>query len=215
MIDTLFANIDVARNLAAWEEFGLTRSGYVLVTLHRPALVDDPTLILSTVAALEEVAREVPVLFPVHPRTRARLAAGGLSPERVQLVDPQSYRRFLSLQSGAAAVVTDSGGIQEETTALGIPCFTLRTNTERPATVTHGTNVVLGLDPSRLSEIPGLLSKPKRKVIPPKWDGHAGERAADAIEEMVLGSSARFTRSTNGLRPANRPRTIAASPVRS
>ena len=126
MIDTLFANIDVARNLAAWEEFGLTRSGYVLVTLHRPALVDDPTLILSTVAALEEVARDVPVLFPVHPRTRARLAAGGLSPERVQLVDPQPYRRFLSLQSGAAAVVTDSGGIQEETTALGIPCFTLR-----------------------------------------------------------------------------------------
>jgi UDP-N-acetylglucosamine 2-epimerase (non-hydrolysing) len=186
MIDTLLANVDEARSLAVWEEFGLARRGYLLVTLHRPALVDDPARIAATLAALEKVAAEVPVLFPVHPRTRARLADAGVSSGRVQLVDPLPYRRFLSLQTGAAAVVTDSGGIQEETTALGIPCFTLRDNTERPVTVTHGTNVVLGLDPSRLGEIPRRLRSPRRSVVPPKWDGLAGRRAAEAIEDAVL-----------------------------
>lgn len=126
----------------------------------------------------------------MHPRTRARLAETSAASGRVQLVDPLPYRRFLSLQTGAAAVVTDSGGIQEETTALGIPCFTLRDNTERPVTVTHGTNVVLGLDPKRLAEIPGRLRSPRRSVVPPKWDGLAGRRAAEAIEAAVLDGGA-------------------------
>jgi UDP-N-acetylglucosamine 2-epimerase (non-hydrolysing) len=113
------------------------------------------------------------------------LESAGAVAERVKLVAPLSYTRFLSLQTGAAAVVTDSGGVQEETTALGIPCFTLRDNTERPVTVTQGTNVVLGLSPERLAEIPGRLRQTRRTVVPPLWDGLAGGRAALAIEELV------------------------------
>ena len=185
MIDTLLANVEAARALEVWREFGLPNRGYVLVTLHRPALVDDERLVGETLRGLEEIAREIPVVFPVHPRTRERLKSAGAVAERVKLVAPLSYTRFLSLQTGAAAVVTDSGGVQEETTALGIPCFTLRDNTERPVTVTQGTNVVLGLNPERLAEIPGRLRQPRRTVVPPLWDGLAGRRAALAIEELV------------------------------
>jgi UDP-N-acetylglucosamine 2-epimerase (non-hydrolysing) len=185
MIDTLLANVDKARDLEVWRELDLTSRGYVLVTLHRPALVDDERLIGETLAALEEIAREIPVIFPVHPRTQERLRSAGAVAERVKLVAPLSYTRFLSLQTGAAAVVTDSGGVQEETTALGIPCFTLRDNTERPVTVTEGTNVVLGLRPERLAEIPERLRQARRTVVPPLWDGLAGRRAAVAIEELV------------------------------
>jgi UDP-N-acetylglucosamine 2-epimerase (non-hydrolysing) len=189
MIDTLLANVDKARELAAWRGFGLAQRGYVLVTLHRPALVDDPTLIVETLLALERLAEQVPVLFPVHPRTRARLEAAGVLPERVQLVAPLGYSAFLSLQTGAAAVVTDSGGVQEETTALGIPCFTLRANTERPVTISHGTNVLLGLDPRRIAEIPARLAAPRKTVVPPLWDGQAGSRAAAAIENAMYASA--------------------------
>jgi UDP-N-acetylglucosamine 2-epimerase (non-hydrolysing) len=185
MIDTLLANVEAARALEVWREFGLPNRGYVLVTLHRPALVDDERLVGETLRGLEEIAREIPVVFPVHPRTRERLKSAGAVAERVKLVAPLSYTRFLSLQTGAAAVVTDSGGVQEETTALGIPCFTLRDNTERPVTVTQGTNVVLGLSPERLAEIPGRLRQTRRTVVPPLWDGLAGRRAALAIEELV------------------------------
>jgi UDP-N-acetylglucosamine 2-epimerase (non-hydrolysing) len=185
MIDTLLANVEAARSLAAWRDYGLESRNYVLVTLHRAALVDDPKLMVETMDALEQVAKEIPVLFPVHPRTRERLSSLRAVGERVQLIAPLPYTPFLSLQTGAAAVVTDSGGIQEETTALGIPCFTLRDNTERPVTVTHGTNVVLGLDPSRLAEIPARLRKTRRTVVPPLWDGLAGQRAAVAIEELL------------------------------
>jgi UDP-N-acetylglucosamine 2-epimerase (non-hydrolysing) len=186
MIDTLVANIARARRRAAWRDYGLRQRNYVLVTLHRARLVDDPELIRLTVAALEEVASEIPVLFPVHPRTRARLAElNGDGPKRVELAPPLPYTEFLSLQAGAAAIVTDSGGIQEESTALGIPCFTLRDNTERPVTVTHGTNQILGLDPAALTQVPARLRKTKRNVVPPLWDGRAGERAAKAIERLL------------------------------
>jgi UDP-N-acetylglucosamine 2-epimerase (non-hydrolysing) len=185
MIDTLLANVEAARSLAAWREFGLESQGYVLVTLHRAALVDDAQLMVETMRGLEEIAQEIPVLFPVHPRTRERLTSLGAVAERVQLIAPLAYTPFLSLQTGAAAVVTDSGGIQEETTALGIPCFTLRDNTERPVTVSHGTNVVLGLDPSRLAEIPGRLRHRRKNSVPPLWDGRAGYRAAMAIEQFL------------------------------
>ncbi len=191
MIDTLYQNIDKARALETWKEYGVEEGDYVLVTLHRPALVDDAELLARTVASLGVVARAVPVVFPVHPRTRRRIEelALDVSP-RIRLVEPQPYGRFLSLESAAMAVVTDSGGVQEETTALGVRCFTLRNNTERPVTVSHGTNIVLGLDPDRLASIPEYLTLPLRDDRPPLWDGHAGERAADEVE-YALGSEPR------------------------
>ncbi len=183
MIDTLRANESEALELEAWREFGLEPGRYVLVTLHRPNLVDHPDLLARTIAALDGVAESVPVIFPVHPRTRRNLDGA----TRVLLTQPLPYRQFLSLETRAAAVVTDSGGIQEETTALRIPCFTLRQNTERPVTVELGTNTLLGLEPERLRELPAWLAEPKQGQIPPLWDGQAGQRAAEAIEGLLLG----------------------------
>jgi UDP-N-acetylglucosamine 2-epimerase (non-hydrolysing) len=186
MIDTLRANEGAALALEAWREFGLEPGGYVLVTLHRPSLVDDADLLARTIASLDDVAEALPVIFPVHPRTRRNLEGS----TRILLTEPLPYRQFLSLEAKAAAVVTDSGGIQEETTALRIPCFTLRQNTERPITIELGTNTLLGLEPERLRELPTLLAKPKQGQIPPLWDGHAGERAAEAIERLLVGVTA-------------------------
>jgi UDP-N-acetylglucosamine 2-epimerase (non-hydrolysing) len=186
MIDTLRANEDAALALEAWSEFGFEPGGYVLVTLHRPHLVDDADLLARTIAALDDVAESLPVIFPVHPRTRRNLDGS----TRVLLTEPLPYRQFLSLEAKAAAVVTDSGGIQEETTVLRIPCFTLRQNTERPITIELGTNTLLGLEPERLRELPTLLADPKHSQIPPLWDGHAGERAAEAIERLLVGVTA-------------------------
>jgi UDP-N-acetylglucosamine 2-epimerase (non-hydrolysing) len=186
MIDTLRANEGAALELEAWREFGLEPGRYVLVTLHRPRLVDDPDLLARTIAALDDVAESLPVIFPVHPRTRKNLDGS----TRVLLTEPLPYRQFLSLEAKAAAVVTDSGGIQEETTVLRIPCFTLRENTERPITIELGTNTLLGLEPERLRELPTLLAEPKHGQIPPLWDGHAGERAAEEIERLVVGVTA-------------------------
>jgi len=210
MIDTLLANVEKARELQAWRELGLENRGYVLVTLHRPALVDDPGLMRRTLRGLEEIAHEFPVVFPVHPRTRERLNELVVRESRIRLVPPLSYTNFLSLQTGAAAVVTDSGGVQEETTVLGIPCFTLRDNTERPVTVTHGTNVVLGLSPERLKDVPELLRKARRGVVPPFWDGLAGRRAAFAIEEFVYADETATVQTPARVRRAVSP---ALSPV--
>jgi len=186
MIDTLRASEDAALALEAWREFGLEPGGYVLVTLHRPSLVDDADLLAQTMAALDDVAESLPVIFPVHPRTRRNLDGS----TRVLLTEPLPYRQFLSLEAKAAAVVTDSGGIQEETTVLRVPCFTLRQNTERPITIELGTNRLLGLEPERLREVPTLLADPKPGQIPPLWDGKAGERAAEAIERLLVGVTA-------------------------
>jgi UDP-N-acetylglucosamine 2-epimerase (non-hydrolysing) len=139
------------------------------------------------------------VIFPVHPRTRDRLEALGAYEGPVQIIDSQSYGRFLCLEAEAAAVVTDSGGVQEETTALGVPCFTLRDNTERPVTITHGTNTLLGLDPASLLEVPERLSHPRRSGMPPLWDGRSGRRAAIEIEEEL------------GLQPTRRRGLVAAA----
>lgn len=186
MIDTLLSTVRRARALAAWRGYGLKHRRYVLVTLHRPRLVDDPDLLTRTMAALERVARRLPVVFPVHPRTLERLSTlGFVASESLVVATPLPYQRFLSLEAGAAAVVTDSGGVQEETTALGVPCFTLRENTERPVTVSHGTNVLLGLDPDRLKEIPERLGIPLPRRLPPLWDGRAGVRAAHAVESLL------------------------------
>jgi UDP-N-acetylglucosamine 2-epimerase (non-hydrolysing) len=186
MIDTLRANEEAALALEAWREFGLEPGSYLLVTLHRPSLVDDAGLLARTIASLDDVAESLPVIFPVHPRTRRNLDGS----TRILLTEPLPYRQFLSLEAKAAAVVTDSGGIQEETTVLRIPCFTLRQNTERPITIELGTNTLLGLEPERLRELPTLLTEPKQGQIPPLWDGHAGERAAEEIERLLVGVTA-------------------------
>jgi len=184
MIDTLLANVGAARAVEAWRQFDLEPRGYTLVTLHRPSLVDVPDLLARTISALADVAETLPVIFPVHPRTKKNLEAGGVG--RVLLMDPLPYRQFLSLEAEAAAVVTDSGGVQEETTVLGVPCFTLRDNTERPETLL-GTNTLLNLDPERLREVPTRLAEAKRGKVPELWDGRAGERAAEAVERLLVG----------------------------
>lgn len=182
MIDTLVALEDRFREREAAPKLGAEAGGYLLVTLHRPALVDGP-LLAEAIAALAEVGGELPVLFPVHPRTRKNLGDGWTEPGGVRLVDPVGYLDFLSLEADAAAVLTDSGGIQEETTFLGVPCFTLRDNTERPVTIRAGTNTLLGLEPARIAEIPSLLgaSGGAPPGAPPLWDGHAAERIADVL----------------------------------
>ena len=183
MIDTLVALEERFRSAGAAQRLGLTPGEYLLVTLHRPARVDGP-LLGEAIERLAAVAERMPVVFPVHPRTRKMLGERG---ERAGLLlsEPLGYLDFLSLLADAGAVLTDSGGIQEETTYLGVPCFTLRDNTERPVTVRAGTNTVLGLDPARISEIPGLLERQgePRAEPPPLWDGHAGERIAEVVAD--------------------------------
>lgn len=156
---------------------------YALVTLHRPSNVDDSASLQSILQALLEVNEQLEVVFPVHPRTRQRIDQFGINIEKLHLLEPLPYIEFLSLQRRAAVVITDSGGIQEETTYLGVPCLTLRSNTERPVTVTMGTNVLIGQDLGRLrSELSNILEgKAKKGALPPLWDGHAAERIAEVL----------------------------------
>jgi UDP-N-acetylglucosamine 2-epimerase (non-hydrolysing) len=159
MIDSLMASLPGALERAAYARLGLEPRGYLLVTLHRPALVDQADLLARTVAAIAELGARIPVVFPVHPRTRDRMFQLGLSPDGgVHLVDPQPYSDFVSLMASAAGVVTDSGGVQEETT---------------------------GLEPERLTTIPDLLGDRHVARIPALWDGRAGERAAVALERFL------------------------------
>ena len=153
---------------------------YALVTLHRPANVDDSIILKRILQSLLEVSHDLSVIFPAHPRTRKRIADFGLHADQLQILDPLSYLEFLAMQSRATVVITDSGGIQEETTYLGVPCLTLRENTERPVTVSLGTNVLVGRDPDKLrSELSRILAgQAKKGTVPPLWDGHAGERIA-------------------------------------
>jgi len=154
------------------------------VTLHRPANVDDPDMLRRIMSVLAWASEQLAIVFPVHPRTRKRLHDLAFSPPAgLRLTDPLSYLEFLALQQRAAVVLTDSGGIQEESTFLGVPCLTLRDNTERPVTVTIGTNTVVGRDPAALRrELQKVLNgEPKRGHIPPLWDGKAGTRIANAL----------------------------------
>jgi UDP-N-acetylglucosamine 2-epimerase (non-hydrolysing) len=187
MIDSLVALEDRFRERRACADHGLEPGSYLLVTLHRPALVDGDLLPVA-IECLAEVAAGMPVLFPVHPRTRARLSDHAIElPEGLRLIDPVGYLDFLSLEADAGAVLTDSGGIQEETTYLGVRCFTLRDNTERPVTIEAGTNRLLGLDPARIAEIPALLEAEwtPPEGPPPLWDGHAAERLAADVAEFL------------------------------
>lgn len=187
MIDSLVALRDRFTERHFCRQHGVEPGSYLLVTLHRPALVDGE-LLGPAITELSAIAAEMPVLFPVHPRTRSRLgAAADDLPDGLGLIDPVGYLDFLSLEADARAVLTDSGGIQEETSYLGVPCFTLRDNTERPVTIESGTNVLLGLDPARISEIPALIAQRGDGVSepPPLWDGRAAERLAAEVAEYL------------------------------
>jgi len=187
MIDTLLAHRERARATRAIEARGLTAGRYVPLTLHRPSNVDDPAVFEPLMDAVAKISQKLPVVFPVHPRARKALdrwpGLAAASNNGLKLDQPLGYLEFLDLMSQAAFVVTDSGGIQEETTVLGVPCITVRENTERPVTLTEGTNTLVGASPERLlSEARRLLDgerKPGR--VPEGWDGHAAERIADAI----------------------------------
>lgn len=204
MIDSLVGAIDAARRSPLRAKLGLRRQGYAVLTLHRPSNVDDPKQLVRTLSALNEVSQDLPVIFPVHPRTQHKILGLGFSTTNswdgeaaiqgrgIWTMPPASYLDFLGLVDGAAMVITDSGGIQEETTYLGVPCLTYRDNTERPITVTMGTNRLIGADPSRIvryaSEV--LCSMAPRNgagghTLPPLWDGQAATRIVGVLRRYL------------------------------
>ena len=212
MIDSLRAALPRANERKIHEQLGLEKKGYALATLHRPANVDDPYIFGRLLAALGEVALRLPVVLPIHPRTRARLEADPALRARVQaapnlkLIDPQGYLDFLALTAQARMVLTDSGGIQEETTALGVPCLTLRENTERPVTVTVGTNTLVGRDPAQIVPAAAAVldGRGKQGRVPDLWDGHAADRIADVIVRFCGAASRAAV--IRGAAPASRAR---------
>lgn len=179
MIDSLFFALPAARETGFRQRIGVNGSA-VIVTLHRPSNVDDPQRMASIARALSAIALEHEVVFPVHPRTKQRLMDAGLEIDRVRTLEPVGYLEMVDLMEHAFAVVTDSGGLQEETTALGVPCLTLRPNTERPITITEGTNRLVP-EPENLLAALQRVNKPAKSPRPEGWDGHAGERVIDAL----------------------------------
>jgi UDP-N-acetylglucosamine 2-epimerase (non-hydrolysing) len=190
MIDSLLRLRDSQRSLRTLSELSLQTGRYTLVTLHRPATVDNRERLREALEVLEELTEEITVVFPVHPRTRARIENDGISvSDRLMLLEPLDYLQFIDLESRARLVITDSGGVQEETSALGIPCITYRANTERPVTITLGTNELVGVDPNALRAACRVrldTPPPDELASIPLWDGAAGPRAAAAIEDFLL-----------------------------
>ncbi len=192
MIDSLLTHREAARRSQSVEQFGLTPKKYVLVTLHRPSNVDERGALEPLVHVLGRLSRERAVLFPMHPRTRARITEFGLEDALaaypgLRPADPLGYLDFMRLLDDSELVLTDSGGIQEETTVLGVPCLTLRPNTERPITITHGTNRLVGTEPADIlaAGLEALASPPPAGKVPPLWDGHAAERIAAILAERA------------------------------
>ena len=194
MIDSLITNLKRAEQSTIKRQLNLTEGAYAVLTLHRPSNVDNRQTFTRILDALETISRSVQIVFPVHPRTRKTIAELGLA-ERVgsisnlRLIDPLGYLDFINLYSRARLVLTDSGGIQEETTFLRIPCLTLRENTERPVTVQLGTNVIVGTDTQKiitaaLAALNGVGSTPSQQV--PLWDGHTADRILDALEDVSV-----------------------------
>jgi UDP-N-acetylglucosamine 2-epimerase (non-hydrolysing) len=205
MVDTLLANLDRALAGDVICRLGLEPGQYGLVTLHRPANVDEPEVLTSLLSSLSEVARACPLVLPAHPRAAKQLHAHGLS-DRVRVIPPVGYLDFIALEALAALVLTDSGGVQEETTVLGVPCLTLRENTERPITVTEGTNQLVGRDPERIVRTAlAVLDTPPPRRAPALWDGRAGQRIADVI---VLGGGP-----TDRSRPTALAHPLAEAPI--
>ncbi len=203
MIDTLLRNLERATpvertlgRLAEPRRFLEGNEGYAVLTLHRPSNVDDQAALRRLMESLCEISRRVPMVFPVHPRTRRRIEEAGLAglleQADIEEMEPLPYLDLLGLVNHARLVLTDSGGLQEETTALGIPCVTLRENTERPITVTEGTNTIVGTDPRRIiAAVEDILSTGgKRGRVPELWDGHAAERIRDVLLDWFAGRRA-------------------------
>ncbi len=180
LIDTLHQHVGHARTLPLPE--GLVPGHYAVLTLHRPANVDSLDRLTAILGAINQLAGRVPVVFPVHPRTAPKLARERLHPA-IRVVEPMSYLPFLGLVARSRMVLTDSGGIQEETTVLGVPCLTMRPNTERPITCEMGTNILVGTDPVRILEAAGAVldGRVRSGAIPEKWDGRAAERIVNVL----------------------------------
>jgi UDP-N-acetylglucosamine 2-epimerase (non-hydrolysing) len=189
MIDSLFRILDGVDRDAVLASQKVGRRAFVLVTLHRPGLVDDPERLGAVIEVLGELGAELPVLFPAHPRTTGRLTEAGIAvPAGLRIVHPMDYAEFIALEAEARLVITDSGGLQEETTVLGVPCLTYRTTTERPITVTDGTNQLVGLDPDELQKASkSALVKPFPQSAPqiPLWDGNARFRVVDEVATFL------------------------------
>jgi len=183
MIDSLFHSLPAARATKFRERIGVNGSA-VVVTLHRPSNVDDPERIAVLADVLSEIALDREVVFPAHPRTRNRLEQAGLKMDRVRMLDPVGYLEMLDLVEHAFAVVTDSGGLQEETTALGVPCLTIRPNTERPITISEGTNRLVP-DPADIVKELSRVLRPVSPPCPEGWDGHAGERVIASLSKHL------------------------------
>jgi len=187
MIDTLLDARDKAMASPILEILGLSPQSYGLVTLHRPSNVDDPESLRALLGVLDEIAARIPLVFPVHPRTRARLESVGIKPDpsRWKLVDPAGYLDFIKLTWAARVILTDSGGIQEEATVLGVPCVTLRDNTERPVTIGEGTNILAGTRPEGIrAAFETAMTRPTAGRRPRFWDGKSAERIADVLERI-------------------------------
>lgn len=229
MIDTLRRFLPVARRSTTLRDLGLVGEGglnpkyrYAVLTLHRPSTVDDPEVLRRIWEVLNEIAGRIPVIFPVHPRTRKRFQEAGLGSlaredsatagKGIRVLPPLGYLQFLHLQSEATCVITDSGGVQEETTALGVPCLTLRERTERPVTVSHGTNTVIGLEPGRLRrEVEQILAgNGKRGRLPPGWDGCCAGRVLSILHDY-LGLRARGWRRRESFASTPRGPVLASS----
>ncbi|MBI5837955.1 MAG: UDP-N-acetylglucosamine 2-epimerase (non-hydrolyzing) [Candidatus Eisenbacteria bacterium] len=189
MIDTLKEHLAPADQSTVLPRLGLKKRGYAVLTLHRPSNVDDEGVLVPLLELLSALSKDMPILFPTHPRTLARLKDRWAPPEGsgLRFLDPLGYLDFLKLVKDARVALTDSGGIQEETTVLGVPCVTLRENTERPVTVTEGTNVLVGTDPAKLREEwkKVLTGRTKPGRIPKLWDGRASDRIAELLERLV------------------------------
>jgi len=192
MIDTLERNRRAARDSTICERLSLQPRNYGVITLHRPAAVDRPETLAGLLGAFEQIQHDLPLVFPMHPRTRKQLHAAGLDGvlermSRLRVVEPLGYLDFLKLMADSLLVLTDSGGIQEETTILGVPCLTLRDNTERPVTLTEGTNRLVGMDPDKVTAAYRAIreSPPSNSRRPEKWDGRAAERIVEIIADQL------------------------------
>ncbi len=183
MIDTLYQNLDRIFAPVFWNKFQLETGNYIILTLHRPSNVDEEQSLIQLLKGIDKLAGDKKVIFPIHPRTKAILGETNLDLKNILFVEPQGYLNFMYLIKNSFAVITDSGGISEETTVMGIPCFTMRNNTERPETQTIGTNTLVGTSIENLEKLFGeFLENGKRKAgIPELWDGKASERIVEIL----------------------------------